>query len=151
MPERIADVVLAPGERAPFPVQAVIVEEDTGLVLSANTELRISDEHPIRLMMALWDFEPERPGSVVLKGRNPYRLFAIVHDFDQEPACRNEWVTEALGAALAECSRLRVHSVATQVLGSRHGPISREWFVTELERALWRNQDTELRRIWVIA
>lgn len=141
---------MAPGERAPFPVEAVIVEEDTGLVLSADTELHTCDEHPIRLMMALWEFVPERPGGVVLKGRNPYRLFAIVHDFDQEPSCRKEWVTGALDAGLAECRRLRVRAIATQVLGGRYGPITQEWFVAELARALWRNGDTALERIWVM-
>ena len=69
----------------------------------------------------------------MVKGRDPYRSFAIVHDFDQEPVCRREWVIGALKATLECCEQLRIGSLGMQVLGSRFGPVHEQWFVAQIQ------------------
>ena len=143
-------LIYAPEDSPPFMVDAVVVEEDTGLILSADTRIKVKDEHPIRLMMALWEFVPEKPGTIVVKGRDPYRLFAIVHDFDEEPSCRKEWVLSSLHAALQQSRKLGVVSLGMQLLGTRYGKLDEEWFVDELERALWRYKGNQLQKLWLM-
>ncbi len=150
MTSKLPELIYAPQDDPPFRVDAVVVEEDTGLVLSADTEIKLKDEHPIRMMMALWDFTPETPGTIVVKGRNPFRLFAIVHDFDAEPSCKKEWVLASLHAALQKCKKLGVLSLGMQLLGSRYGSIEKEWFIDELEKALWRYKGNQLQKLWLM-
>jgi len=150
MPVKLPQLIYANEDSPPFPVDAVVVEEDTGLILSADTKITVNDEHPIRLMMSLWEFVPEKPGTVVVKGCNPYRLFAIVHDFDEEPACRKEWVLASLHASLQQSKKLGVLSLGMQLLGTRYGSIEEEWFIEELEKALWRYKGNRLQKLWLM-
>ncbi|MGB6363143.1 MAG: hypothetical protein WBG64_10790, partial [Thermoanaerobaculia bacterium] len=69
-------LVAAPAAQPPFPVDAVVVEEDTYLVLSAETDLRIPGEHPLRVMTAAHELEPELPGSVLVRSGQPLELAA---------------------------------------------------------------------------
>ncbi len=150
MHAKLPELIYAQEDDPPFRVDAVVVEEDTGLVLSADRTIIVKDEHPIRLMMALWEFTPEKPGAIVVKGRNPFRLFAIVHDFDAEPSCKKEWVLASLHAALQQCRKLGVLSLGMQLLGCRYGNIEEEWFIDELEKALWRYKGSQLQKLWLM-
>ncbi|MDQ3775738.1 MAG: hypothetical protein M3461_16005 [Pseudomonadota bacterium] len=94
------NIVIAQDSYPPFDVDAVVLEEDTALILSNNVVIRETKEHAIRLMTDLFEYKEKAPGSVVVKGANPYRFFAIVHDFDKDPSCRKEWVESALHSVL---------------------------------------------------
>jgi hypothetical protein len=77
-------IVAAPKDHQPFPVDAVAFEEDTFLVLSAETTVREPKESLMRVMTKLIETHPETPGSVLVKGKRPLRMLAIVHDLNLE-------------------------------------------------------------------
>ena len=117
----IPNITLRSELHAPFNLEAIVIEEDTAMVLSADSSVSIHDEHPIRLMTTLIDQKPEQPGSIVIRGKSPYRLYAIVHDFEQTPSFQSEWVTSAIDNALLKCSELEIANLAMQTLGSTYG------------------------------
>ena len=96
------DIVTAPQSATPFEVDALAVEEDTWLIMSAEPTMGDLQEHPIRLMTDLIEARPKPVGSVVVQGRNPMHFMAIVHDVNQDPTCREEWVHSALHAIFRE-------------------------------------------------
>jgi hypothetical protein len=64
-------------------------------MMSASPTVCEPDIHPIRLMTDVINAEPEPIGSVVVRKGNPLRFLAIVHDVNQEPTWREEWVVIA--------------------------------------------------------
>jgi len=127
-------IILRSDLRAPFDIQALVIEEDTAMILSADTKIRIYDEHPVRLMTSLLNHKPETPGTIVTRGTSPYCFYAIVHDFDQYPSLKEDWVSSAVELALAKCADLRIQNLAMQVLGSTYGTQSEAWFLDLVTR-----------------
>ncbi|MDY7037104.1 MAG: hypothetical protein SV375_13190, partial [Thermodesulfobacteriota bacterium] len=114
-------IVTGPQDRPPFLVDAIAAEEDTFLILSADTRIREPNEHPVRLLTRLIETQPETPGSVLVKGGNPLRLLAIIHDFNQEPSWREEWIRSSLECIFREIESRRLESIALPLLGTLHG------------------------------
>ena len=144
------DITLRSDLKAPFDFQALVIEEDTARVLSADTSIRIYDEHPVRLMTSLLDQKPESPGTIVTRGTSPYYFYAIVHDFDQYPSFKEDWVSSAINLALEKCAELRIQSLAMQVLGSTYGTQSESWFIDLLTMEISDQQIEFPRRILIL-
>jgi len=119
-------------------------------VLSADPGVRDPGEHPIRIMTALYDQQPHTPGSIVVQGRSPYRMLAVVHDLDQDPTWREEWVCAALDEVLAESGRRGLRRLAMEPLGAVHGRLARERFMALLEQVLGRASPACLQEIWLM-
>lgn len=132
---------------APFQVEALVLEEDTGLVLSAESRVKDVHEHPVRLMTDLLYSETIPVGTAVLKEGSPRRILAIVHDMDQVPNCRQEWVVSALTQVLNICRQENLRSVAMQRLGCVYGKQDPLWFEEEL---LVQSSGSGLQRIWLM-
>jgi len=142
---------MAPREQPPFAIEAMVVEEDTYLVLSADPRAgEPHPEHPIRVMTSLLEVEPREPGTIFVRDRFPLEIAAIVHDLDQEPSWREEWVVSALDRAIAEAERRRLRSVGLEMLGAIHGRLERPRFLQLLRHALQRLNPSTLERVWLI-
>ncbi len=143
-------VVEAPQDQPPFPIQAEAVEEDTALVLSADSSIIYdTDEHPISLMTALYE-EPTRiPGSVVIQGSKPYLFSAIVHDFNQHLSFREEWVWSALNEILLQCEKKKITALKLSPIGTRHGTLAFSDFLQHLNSILARHEARSLKQIWL--
>jgi hypothetical protein len=141
-------LVFAPRDEPPFPVQAIVEEEDTYQSLSAEAVLRLSGEHPLRVLSAAHAAEEATPGDVVVRPGQPLRLLAIVHKLDEDPTWRDAWVETALENVVTECERRRLVSLGLPLLGTVHGklPLSR---ALELTRWTLRRAAT-LERVWVV-
>jgi hypothetical protein len=147
----VVHVVMAPREQPPFAVDALVVEEDTYLVLSADPRTgEPHPDHPIRVMTSLLEVEPRDPGSIMVRDRFPLEFAAIVHDLDQEPSWREEWVIRALDRALLEAERRHLRSIGLEMLGAIHGRLERPRFLQLLRQALQRIDPRRLERIWLI-
>ena len=144
-------IVVAPEHAEPFPVDAVIVEEDTHLVLGAPVRLRDESAHPIRLMTALRDIEPHRAGEVVVHSGPPARLLAIVHDLEQEPFFREEWLVSALDGIFYQAGKLGSRSLQLPLLGCHYGGLRPARFAALLRRALDGPAAPALQRLWLVA
>ncbi len=131
-------------------VDAVALEEDTFLVLSADPTPRETHENPESLMRQVSTFEAQPLGSVVVTGKNPRQFLAIVHDLNQEPTCREEWVASALREIFHQAERLRTRRLALPMLGTVHGSLTPRRFVDLFEPALAESNVEHLERIWVV-
>ena len=121
-----------PGE----PVDGLVVEEDTWLVLSAPSDVPEPAEHPLRVMTGAHEAEPVAPGSVLVREGPPVRLLAVVHDVGAEPSWREAWVADALRGVLREAAQRGLRSVAIPVLGAVHGSMPPDCFAQLLRDAL---------------
>jgi len=144
-------VTVTPPDAAPFPVQAVIEEQDTALILDMEPVLRPPRQSTPALVSAMQQQRPRRPGEVIVRRGRPLRLLAVVHDLDREPGCQAEWIETALTGVLQRCVRYRVRSAAVPQLGSVHGRFSGMHFVRLLRDALARHNLPYPERLWLIA
>ncbi len=141
-------IAAAPEDRAPFPVTAVALEEDTNLLMSARAELRAPVESFGKLVEDMASFEPVEPGTVVVQGDSPVRLLAIIHDIEQSPTWKEAWIEDAISGVLKETERHKLGSLCLPVLGSLHGDMSTKRFARLLRLALEKHPPKRLRRIW---
>jgi hypothetical protein len=145
----VAGVDVARDEVQPFPVDAVVREEDTYLVLSARNEVSKHAEHPIRLFEELHGLEPQAPGSAVLRPGDPATILAVVHDLGREPSWQKEWIERALDEVLSLTRARDLRSLAMPILGSVHGRLPIEEGRELIVNALWRARGGGLRRLWL--
>ncbi|MBW1691072.1 MAG: hypothetical protein JRJ70_10055 [Deltaproteobacteria bacterium] len=143
-------IIAAPNDNQPFPVDAVAFEEDTFLVLSAETAVREPKESLMRVMTRLIETHPETPGSVLVRGKHPLRMLAIVHDLNQEPTWKNEWVESALRGIFQEAERRRLESLALPFIGTLHGKLGKDQFVGILGDVLACMEFKHLRKVWLV-
>lgn len=144
------EIVAAPEETPPFAVEALAIEEDTWLIMSAEPEACDPEEHPIRVMTRMIEARPEKVGSVLVSAGNPIRFLAIVHDVDQEPTCREEWVEAALREIFIKTEQRSLKSLGLPFLGTLHGKLDTSRFVTLLSRVLLETTLNHMRRLWLI-
>ncbi len=144
------DIVAAPKDRPPFPINAVAFEEDTLLVLSADPKVHEPHEHLVRLMTRVIETRPEILGSVLVKGKSPLHLLAIVHDLNQDPSWREEWIASALDGIFREAESRRIRSIALPFLGTLHGSLEKQRFVVLLRGALEQISANHLKRLLLI-
>jgi hypothetical protein len=134
----------------PFSIDAVAFEEDTFLVMSADPTVRDPGEHPMKLMTLVIETQPETPGSVLVTGRAPLHFFAIVHDLNQEPSWREEWIASALDGIFREAERRQLKSIALPLLGSKHGSFEKMRFVKLMRSTIERLSPRYLKRLWLV-
>ena len=146
-----AEIFVGPENMAPYAVDAIASEEDTFLVLSADPEVFESHEDPERVMAEVLETRREKPGTVVVKGGFPLQLLAIVHDLDQDPSWKEEWVVNALDGIFQEVENRKLKSIALPLLGTLHGSLEKKRFLVMLREALERKSPTHLKRLWLVA
>lgn len=130
---------------------ALILEEDTHLILSAPAILPRKPEHPIRTMTALIDAKPVRPGEVIVKGRSaPFRFLAVVHDIERTPSWRPDWVRAALNAVVQEAAARELRSIALPVLAGKHGNMEPAVFAAMLRETLLSRPTASLASVYLL-
>ena len=147
MPGSDLEVVLT---TAPPPVDAVVAEEDTYLVLSAELEVREPAVARLRVFHEAYAAEPVEPGNVVAREGIPLRFLAVVHDLSQDPTWREDWVAAAIGAVLREADSRRVRTLAMPPLGRVHGALARERLVVLLRAALQDRPPRNLEQLFLV-
>ncbi|MDY6842944.1 MAG: hypothetical protein SVW57_02475 [Thermodesulfobacteriota bacterium] len=143
-------IIAAPEDKPPFTAEAVVFEEDTFLVLSADRTVLEPHEHPIRIMTEAFNISPKKTGSVMVKGKHPFCLFAIIHDLNQEPSWKEEWIARALDGIFQEVESRNIQSLALPFLGTLHGTLQKHRFVKLFGCALKRMAHNRLKRIWLM-
>lgn len=141
---------VAPHEWPPFVADARVEEEDTYLVLSADPEVQETREQPGELMAELLRTNPAVPGSVIVKEGRPLSLLAVVHDLEQEPSWKEEWIIRALDGIFREAETRNLRSIALPLLGTLHGSLEKQRFLVLLRQALERSSPEHLARIWLV-
>jgi hypothetical protein len=141
---------VAPKEWPPFLADALVEEEDTYLVFSADPEVQETREEPEELMAELLKTNPAVPGSVIVKEGQPLSLLAVVHDLNQEPSWKEEWIANALDRIFWEAESRKLRSLALPLLATLHGSLDRQRFLALLREALERSSPKYLARLWLV-
>jgi hypothetical protein len=141
---------LPPGSTPLFLVDAVVVEEDTYRVLSADPLARETYEPPDGLLGDAAATLPVPPGSILVQDGSPLKFLAVVHDLSREPTLREGWVKAALIAIVQEANRRRVTSLAVPALGARQGALAAERFAVLFSDALCAVKSDQLREVWLL-
>ena len=143
-------IYVAPVEMPPFVAEAVVSEEDTFLILSSDPELHDTEEVAEQVIAEIASVEPVKPGSVILRDDTPLQLLAIVHDLNEEPSWREEWVESALEEIFHTAKVRRLSSLALPLLGTLHGAMGRDRFLGMLQEAIEKNPPLSLKRLWLV-
>lgn len=138
-----------PADRQPFPIDAMVVEDDSYLVLGAGTPVLEPSEHPLHLLHQAERLEPVMPGTVVVRSGPPLRLLAIVHHLERRPTWSEGWIREALDHVLHHVTTQNVRSLGLPPLGTVHGRLPLSRFMRLLEHRLTRRPPTSLHYLWL--
>jgi len=143
-------IVASPKESPPFAVEAMAVEEDTFLVM--GTDPLDADElvHPLRLMAELADFVPETPGTVRIRETRPLQLQAIVHDIDNVPTWREEWVKQAISKIFEIIEQRGIKSLGLPLIGTQYGTMETRVCAKIIGSVLSTRHPGCLKKIWMI-
>jgi hypothetical protein len=143
-------VVAAPKDSPPFAVQAIAFEEDTFLVLSADPAVRDPKIPLVRIMTQLMETQPQSPGTVLVQGRSPLRLLAVIHDLNQDPSWKEEWVETAFTGIFEASERRDIRSLALPPLGTVHGTLPRNRSLEMLVKTLRERSLRHLKKLWLV-
>ena len=136
------DIVVA--REMPFPVEVMVFEEDTYLLLSAGNNVRDIREPISDLQSKAAKQTANVVGDIVSHGS---RWFAIVHDTDQDTSFKKAWVVTALDNLCFDIERVGLGAIGIQPLGCQHGPESMSDAVGRIRSQRWPGC---LHRIWVM-
>ena len=100
-------------------------------------------------MTEAWEAEPAALGSVHVRGGQPFRILAIVHDLSQDPTWRVEWIEQALRRSLEVAREQGLQALGIEPLGGVHGRFASAEFDALLSRVVKRDPDPPLD-IWRI-
>jgi len=131
---------LRPATHLPHRPDAIVVEQDSWLVLGEQSALH-EDERPAWVQANQLDDSPRyNPGSVIAKPDKPHRLLAIVYDLERQPICQPVWIEMALISILQYCHAHHLAHLQLPLLGCRRGGIELEQFIVLLESALTQHR-----------
>jgi hypothetical protein len=149
---RIGDarVAVASPSEPPFDVDAIVFEEDTFFVLSADPKVREPAEHPIKVWTAVHETEPAPLGSVVVRPGHPTRVLAVVHDLSQDPTCTEASIEQAFREIFRLSRHLEIESLGLPLLGTVHGKLPPHRALDMFRNALEAGPPETLERIWLI-
>jgi len=143
-------ITAAPGDAPPFVCQAMVVEQDTHLLLGAQTVLPDPGK-PAWYLANTLEREPVHAlGAVVTTGHKPLRLLAIVHDIEHSPTCLPEHIRQAWRHILQITAHKQIDTLAAPLLGTVHGHLSPSQSIGLFREALVEDPPIHLSRIWLI-
>ena len=143
-------VMIGPYNEPPFKVDAIVVEDDTYNVLSANPEFQASRTTIREAMAALDRAEPHPLGSVVVKPGRPLIFQAIVHDLSRDPSCSERSVRGALAEVFAEAERRALQAVALAPIGTRYRSLDEARFLDLFNETLAAARFRSVEQVWLV-
>ena len=146
------DIHIAAEDHPPFPVIALVQEQDTSLVLEPDDELRDpGDNKPLWYDANKIELsDAHQPGDVIIKSFNPIRFLAIVHDLDQTPSWKSEWIEMALNKVFQLTGDRSLSALGIPVLGAQFGRFKLEEFMSIFVAALKKQNFEYSLRIWLV-
>ena len=144
------DIAIAPGKLAPFPVGAVLEEQDTALILDESEEIRNPGEKPPWFYANKLEQQTLLDtGQVIVRDTQPLRLQLIIHDLESEPICNELWIFQALQQALEIAEQRKIDALQTPLLGCKFGKIKPTQFFMLLLEILNRQRPALISRLWI--
>lgn len=120
------------------------------MVMSADPRIRAPGESLIKIMTRVIEMKPKVPGSVLVKKGHPMRFLAVVHDLNADPSWKEEWVAEALLGIFNEAEKRRCRSIGIPFLGTLHGSLEKERFLSLFKQTANQISRTYPESIWLV-
>ncbi len=137
--------------RVPDDVDAIVMEQDTGMVLGPLDDIRDSRESMESLAKALSGSGEAEQGSVIVLGTVPSRLLAIIHDLDRDPTWTEDIVAKTVARVLELSNKRGFASIAMPLLGAVHGGMTEDRARQILDDAVSNMAGPgSLRTIWLV-
>ena len=143
--------------RLPPQVQALVVEQDTSLLLDESLQLDEESELPFdsestdSLAQSLLEENMDYPvGSVFLRAGSPASLLMIIHDLNANPSWDEEGIHRALNTLFAQLPSFSFHSLALPALAHRYGPLPVTRFLSLLCEHLTHHRPLWEGDIWLL-
>ena len=131
------EIHVAPLESAlPFEPQALVFEQDADLILRLDRDPVMPRENNEALIGQALAATKHKPGTLVVDESDPIVIMAIVHDLDEQPTWREEWVRTALATLFTYAAEEGISSLAMPLLGTVHGQLDRRRAMELLESAI---------------
>ena len=143
-------VAAPPGTTPHFEVEAVVIEDDTYLVLGADPVAKASNESARESLSRATAAQALEPGTVVVKSGDPLRLHAVVHDLSREPSWTEEWVASALKEVVRSADEREIRSLSMPLLGTLYGTLNPRKCVELIRDALAQTTLNYLANIWIV-
>ncbi len=144
---------LSPLERRlPSAVEALVVEQDTALLLDDSQPLRLELETsltPSEILLAEEDIDYAM-GTVIRKTGSPIRLLTVIHDLNQDPSWSEAGIEHALRTLFVLLPQLGIGSLALPALAHRHGGWPVAQFLTLLCDYLAQNPLPWRGELWLL-
>lgn len=139
-----------PSASAPDDIDALVIEQDTGLVLDFDENVRYPTESLKSLTKKILNHGGAKQGTVLELRTAPPQLLAIIHNLDNEPSWTEDSVLESLRSLLKISSRRKFRSIAMPLLGTVHGKLPKDRARELLDAALSEVRIPSLQEIWLI-
>ena len=144
------EITVAPPEPAPWYADAIVEEQDTGLLLGEPHLLRDTTESYETLIGKMQDQSPLGPGQVLVEHTTPRRFIAIVYDIEKNPMSRPEWIAAAMDRLMRALVRYQVRKIAMPLFGAAHGHYPCTNFMDLLCSTLPHVQGGYPEKLWLI-
>lgn len=142
--------MVGPYNEPPFRVEAIVIEDDTYNVLSANPEFQASRTTIREAMAGLEQIEPHPLGAIVVKPGRPLIFQAIVHDLSRDQSCSEASVRRALAAVFVEAERRALQSVALAPIGTRYRSLDEARFLGLFNETLATATCRSVEQVWLV-
>lgn len=143
---------IAPEQCPPFDVVAKIEEQDTSLILEpGDTINEYNDDKPVWYLSNTQALqETHQTGNVIIKHGQPLRLLAIIHDLDNSPSWREDWIKLALETSFSILNDREITSVALPCFGRHFKNFETQDFIRPLAYVIQKSNYPYPRKIWLI-
>ncbi len=146
------EIAIAPVEYVPAEIDAIVEEQDTQLLMGMDAEINYPDEDFDTLIDQMLSGKSVRsPGQIIIKKTQPLQLKAIIHDINQKPSWKTEWISYALQQLVTEIENYNIKTLAMPLLGTIHGNVNENESIELLCDNLMSKQIICLEKLWLIA
>jgi hypothetical protein len=105
-------------------IDAIVLEDDTHHVLSADPAFREPKEHPVRIHTQALNAAVSSLGQICPVSSKPFIFRAVVHDLSRTPSVQLSDVKNAMTDLFVKCRGLDIGSVHMPLLGTVHGRLN---------------------------
>ena len=146
------EIAIAPNQFPPFPVNAIVEEQDTALILGETNEIRNPGDKPAWYLANTLESQPLlTPGQVIIRDTRPLRLQAIIHDLEEDPSCNELWIFQIIQQIFDIADTRAIHAIQMPLLGTRfNSNIKTGQFFNILLEIINRQRPAPINKLWLV-
>ena len=146
------EIAVAPSQFPPFPINAVIEEQDTALILGESNEIGNPGDKPAWYLANTLESQPLlTPGQVIIRDTLPLRLQAIIHDLEQDPSCTELWIFQVIQQVFDIAEMRGIHALQMPLLGTKFSQVQTGQLINILLKIITRQRPAAIEKLWLVS